>query len=210
MINHGYVVMASSVVASMECSLEVALVARRRAGDTTAFDEIYDTLNPRLFSFLRRIARNRTVAEDLLEETWLRLVLAREDLRPDTHLVPWLFTVAHNLFLSYCRSRAREQAYTSDLISLWPEQLSQSPFDMASTNEFERCLETALGELPSRYREVLLLVGVEGLHPAGAALVCGVSGEALRQRLSRARLLLSQRLHDKGLSLETLSKKVSL
>jgi len=156
------------------------------------------------------MARDRTVAEDLLEETWLRLVLAREGLRPDTRLVPWLFTVARNLFLSYCRSGAREQAYTSDLMSLWPDQLARSPFDIASTNEFEQCLETVLGELPSRYREVLLLVGVEGLRPADAALVCGISGEALRQRLSRARLLLSQRLHDKGLSLETFSKKVSV
>ncbi len=118
--------------------------------------------------------------------------------------------MARNLFLSYCRSRAREQTYTSDLMSLWPEQLARSPFDVASTNEFEECLETALEELPFKYREVLLLVGVEGLRPAGAALVCGVSREALRQRLSRARLLLSQRLHDKRRPLETLSKKVSL
>ena len=198
------------VILCMERDLEAALVVRLQAGDTTAFDEIYDTLNPRLLSFLRRMARDRAVAEDLLEETWLRLVLARENLRPDTHLVPWLFTVARNLFLSYCRSRAREQAYTWDLMSLWPDQLAPSPFDVASTNEFEQCLETALGELPSRYREVLLLVGVEGLRPADAALVCGISGEALRQRLSRARLLLSQRLHNKGLSLETFSKKVSL
>jgi len=198
------------VIFYMERNLEVALVVRLRAGDTTAFDEIYDTLNPRLLSFLRRMARNSTVAEDLLEETWLRLVLTREDLHPDTHLVPWLFTVARNLFLSYCRSRAREQTFTSDLMSLWPDQLARSPFEIASTNEFERCLETALGELPPRYREVLLLVGIEGLRPADAALVCGISGEALRQRLSRARLLLGQRLHDQGLSLETFSKKVSL
>jgi RNA polymerase sigma-70 factor, ECF subfamily len=198
------------VILCMERNLEVALVVRLRAGDTTAFDEIYDTLNPRLLSFLRRLARNQAVAEDLAEETWLRLVLAREELQADTHLVPWLFTVARNLFLSYCRSRAREQAYTSDLISLWPDALARSPFDIASTNEFERSLEAALGELPTTYREVLLLVGVEGLRPADAALVCGISGEALRQRLSRARQLLSQRLQEKGLYPETISKEVSL
>lgn len=198
------------VILCMERNLEVALVVRLRAGDTTAFDEIYYTLNPRLLSFLRRMARNQAVAEDLAEETWLRLVLAREDLQADTRLIPWLFTVARNLFLSYCRSRAREQAYTSDLISLWPDVPARSPFDVASANEFERRLETALGELPTTYREVLLLVGVEGLRPADAALVCGLSGEALRQRLSRARQLLSQRLQEKGLSPETISKEVRL
>lgn len=44
------------------------------------------------------------------------------------------------------------------------------------------------------YREALLLVAVEGMRPAEAAIVCGVSGEAMRQRISRARALLAQRL----------------
>ena len=54
----------------------------------------------------------------------------------------------------------------------------------------------ALAGLPVLYREALLLVGVEGLRPAEAAVVCGVSPEAMRQRLSRARALLAERLED--------------
>jgi len=46
------------------------------------------------------MARDRSVAEDLLEETWLRLVLSAEGLRADTRLGPWLFTVARNLYVS--------------------------------------------------------------------------------------------------------------
>ena len=45
-----------------------------RAGDTGAFDEVYDAYRPRVFAFLLRMSRSRTVAEDLLDETWLRLV----------------------------------------------------------------------------------------------------------------------------------------
>lgn len=100
----------------MERELEVALVSRLRAGDVTAFDEIYDVFNRRLLSFLTRMAKNRSVAEDLAEETWLRLVSGGEDLDADTRLGPWLFTVARNLYLSHCRSRAREHSYTADLI----------------------------------------------------------------------------------------------
>jgi RNA polymerase sigma-70 factor, ECF subfamily len=194
----------------MERNLEVALVGRLRAGDATAFNEIYDTLNPRLFSFLCRMANNRTVAEDLLGETWLRLVSGGGKLCEDTRLVPWLFTVARNLYISYCRSRAREHAYTSDLILLWPGELSRSPFDLAIFNEYEQRLEAALAELPSAYREVLLLVGEEGLRPADAAAVCGISAEAFRQRLSRARALLSKRLDDNGRSEAPVMKEVSL
>src|SRR5215467_160150 len=164
----------------MEREREVALVRRLRAGDITAFDAIFDAFNQRLLSFLTRMAKNRSVAEDLLEETWLRLVSGGEDLHADTRLGPWLFTVARNLYFSHCRNRAREQSYTADLTLLWPGEIPQSPFDVASLNEFEQRLEAALALLPPIYREVLLLVGVEGLRPVDAARVCGINPESLR------------------------------
>jgi RNA polymerase sigma-70 factor (ECF subfamily) len=175
---------------------ELALVARLRAGDADAFDLVHAEFNGRLLAFLARLARSRDIAEDLLEETWLRLVEHAYRLHDDTRLAPWLFTVARNLYVSYCRSRMLEQANAPDLIDLWPNGLQKSPYEEAAANEFERRLEAALAGLPVRYREVLLLVGIEGLRPAEAARVCGISAEALRQRLSRARTLLERRLRD--------------
>ncbi|HEY3823695.1 MAG TPA: RNA polymerase sigma factor [Bryobacteraceae bacterium] len=200
----------SGVIVRMERDLEVALVGRLRAGDLSAFDAIYDAWNPRLFSFLLRMTKNRAIAEDLLEETWLRLVSGGEALAAATRLGPWLFTVARNLFVSDYRSRLREQACARDLISLWPGGFSRSPHDSALLSEFEERLEAALEEVPHTYREVLLLVGFEGLRPADAAAVCGITPEALRQRLSRGRSLLAQRLKAKELSRETVSEQVSI
>jgi RNA polymerase sigma-70 factor, ECF subfamily len=77
-------------------------------------------------------------------------------------------------------------------------------------SEFEQRLEAALGEMPPIYREVLLLVGFEGLQPGDAAAVCGITPEALRQRLSRGRTLLSQRLKTEELPHEVVSGQVSL
>jgi RNA polymerase sigma-70 factor (ECF subfamily) len=180
----------------MHRELELDLVARLRAGDTAAFDAVHAAFNTRLFTFLTRLARRRDVAEDLLEETWLRLVAQAGRLRPDTSLGPWLFTVARNLHVSYCRSRALEDSHLAGMIGLWPAAPGRSPFEETATSEFERRIEVALAGLPSTYREVLLLVAVEGLRPSDAATVCGISPEALRQRLSRARALLSQRLDE--------------
>ncbi len=182
----------------MEREFEVALVSRLRAGDATAFDEIYDAFNHRLLSFLSRMAKNRSVAEDLVEETWLRLVQGGDDLDADTRLGPWLFTVARNLYISHCRSRTREHSCAADLILLWPGELPRSPFDLASLGEFEQRLESAIASLPPACREALLLVGVEQLRPVDAAKVCGITPESLRQRLSRARKLISELLSDKG------------
>lgn len=176
----------------MDRESELALVERLRAGDPDAFDAVHDCFNTRLFNFLARLSRRREVAEDLLEETWLRLVARAAQLRPDTRLGPWLFTVARNLYVSYRRSRMLEDSHASGLIGLWPSGSPQpSPFDVAAASETERRIEAAIGALPVAYREALLLVVVEGLRPAEAADVCGISPEAMRQRLSRARAALA-------------------
>jgi len=173
---------------------ELALVRQVREGDRGAFDEVYVRFNARLFGFLARLTRSRDVAEDLLEETWLRFVAHAERLDADTRLGPWLFTVARNLHLSYCRSRAFEETGWGDGIGLWPSSTRESPFEQTAGSELERRLEVALASLPVAFREVLLLVGVEGMRPSEAAVVCGVSPETLRQRLKRARDLLAARL----------------
>ena len=89
----------------MDRDHELELVAALRAGEPAAFDAVYDAFNARLYNFLARLANRRDVAEDLLEETWLRLVVHALRLQPDTRLGPWLFTVARNLHASNCRSR---------------------------------------------------------------------------------------------------------
>jgi RNA polymerase sigma-70 factor (ECF subfamily) len=178
----------------MDREVELALVERLRAGTPGAFDEVYAVYNGRLFNFLARLSRRPEVAEDLLEETWVRVIEHARRLRPDTRLAPWLFTVARNLFFTYCRTRALDDGMTAS-IGLWPVAVPQpSPYEATAANELERRIETALAALPRVYREVVLLVWVEGLTPAEAALVCGIRPDALRQRLSRGRALLAEEL----------------
>lgn len=104
----------------MDRQSELDLVAEVRAGNAEAFDRIHVEFNQRLFSFLARLSRNRDLAEDLLEETWLRFVDAAPKLRSDTNLGAFLFTIARNLYVSYCRSRLIEDSQTVDMIGLWP------------------------------------------------------------------------------------------
>lgn len=181
----------------MERQIELRLVARLKAGDGAAFEAIYEAYRPRLFSFLARLSRRRDVAEDLLEETWLRLVTRASELTDDTRLGPWLFTVARNLFASWCRHRAVDESRILDFAVSWPGALPrESPFESAARNETERRLEAALARLPARDREVLLLVAGEELSPAEAAAVLGLSPEAVRKRLQRARERLSRGMQE--------------
>ena len=171
----------------MEPARERELLDRLGRGDTEAFDALYGAYRPRLFAFLARLSRRRDVAEDLLEETWLRLIARASELSDDTRLAPWLFTVARNLHASHCRHRALDSGRVSDLTPLWPPAQAESPFEATARHETERRLEAALARIPLPDREVLLLVGGEGMTPAEAAGVLGTSAEAARKRLQRAR-----------------------
>ncbi len=178
----------------MDRDLELELVARLKRADGAAFDQVYAAFNPRLFNLLARLSRRRDVAEDLLEETWLRVVAHAHRLRDDTRLAPWLFAIARNLYASYCRSRFLDYDLMAGL-HLWPVPCPEpSPFETAAAGELQQRVEAALATLPGIYREALLLVAVEGLTPAEAAAVCGVTPETMRQRLSRARGMLAKRL----------------
>lgn len=179
----------------MDRDQELALVARLRAGDGDAFDQIHEIFNARLFTFLARLSNRRDLAEDLLEETWLRLVKHAHRLRPDTNLAAWLFTVARHLHVSYCRTRLLEDSRQAALIGLWPSASGErTPFELLEASEAQQRIARAVASLPIIYREAFLLSAVEGLKPSQAADVCGVSSEAMRQRLSRARQLLAEQL----------------
>jgi RNA polymerase sigma factor (sigma-70 family) len=180
----------------MDRELELRLVGQLRAGDPAGFDAVYDAFHARLYNFLARLSNSRDVADDLVEETWLRLVVHARRLHPDTRLGPWLFTVARRLHVSYRRSRALEDSHAAGLLGLWPACASTpTPLEAAEATESQRQLATALASLPVIYREALLLV-VDGMGAAEAAGVCGITPEAMRQRISRGRALLAKRLDE--------------
>jgi RNA polymerase sigma-70 factor (ECF subfamily) len=181
----------------MDREFELQLVSRLQTGDPAAFDVVHHAFNGRLYNFLARLSNRRDVAEDLLEETWLRLVKHAHRLRPDTHIGPWLFTVARHLHASYCRSRVIEDSHATGLIGLWPYgRPGPSPLEALEATETGQQMATAFASLPVSYREALLLVVVEELRCSEAAEICGVTAEAMRQRVSRARALLARRLTD--------------
>ena len=182
-----------ATVTAADDAEDAALVRALRAGEARAFDLAYARYRSRIFSFLLRLARRRDVAEDLLQETFVRLAKHARTLAEDTVLGAWLFTVARNLWRSHRRWRLLDAERLREL-GLWPSASSVTPLALSEATETERRLEAALLGLPELYREVLLLVAVERLEPQRAAEVLGVRADAVRQRLLRARAMLSEAL----------------
>ncbi len=170
---------------------ERTLVDALRRGDAAAFDGAYQAWSGRVYGFLLRLSRRRDTAEDLAQETWLRLAKAAPSLAPDTKLGPLLFTIARNAFLSHRRWAMLD---LSRLVMLGFEAsgTDPGPEDQHERTRAVALLEAALGDLPVASREVLLLVGVEGLEQDEVATILGISYEATRKRPSRARAELAQ------------------
>lgn len=176
---------------------DVALCARLQRGDASAFDEAYRRHTPGLFAFLTRLSGRPAIAEELLQETWVRLATHARGLARDTNLRAWLYTVARNLY----RSHRRRALLDLDLLRLWKwaardQSSAPSPHEAAVASEAERRLEAAVAALPLAQREILLLVAVEGFSPSQAAAILRLRPEAARQRLRRARATIGAALEN--------------
>ncbi len=173
-----------------------ALVDGLRRGDVVTFDRVYTQYNTRIFSFLLRLSNRRDTAEDLAQETWIKLAKAAPGLREDTRLGPLLFTIARNAFLSHRRWAMLD---LSRIVTMGFETVSAASLEPMPDEAHEhavalRALETAMQSISVGSREVLLLIGVEGMDQEEVAKILGISYEALRKRLSRARKELTDKL----------------
>src|SRR5262245_24708995 len=96
---------------------EQAWVDGLRRGDTAAFDAVFAAYRRRLYGYIVRMTRRRDVAEDLLQDTFVRLAQSAKKLAPDTRLGAYLFTVAHRLVVSWARAQAVRTQLAGDLPS---------------------------------------------------------------------------------------------
>jgi RNA polymerase sigma-70 factor (ECF subfamily) len=169
-----------------------ALIASLRRGEREAFDAAYARYRARIFGYLARLCGRRELAEDLVQETFLRLVRFAPRLADDTRLDVWLYTVARNLYLSHLRWALvdADRNLSAGRLAL-DEAHEPSPFDMTLASELERNVERALASLPLTYRDPLVLLVVERVSADDAARILEVSADTLRQRLSRGRKLLA-------------------
>ena len=160
-----------------------------RSGSPEAFQQVYFAEKNRLFGMLLRLSGDAHVAADLFQNVWLKLARHAQRLHDDTHLRAWLHTVARREYLSYRRA----QVVDLSRFLAWGRHAETTARSFAPTLETYE-IEAALEALNERDREVLLLVAVTGLESKEGAEALGVSEDAFRQRLSRARQRLSAEL----------------
>jgi RNA polymerase sigma-70 factor (ECF subfamily) len=181
---------------------ESALLARVAAGETQAFRALVDRHLPTVLAIARRMLRDDAEAEDVAQETLLRLWRNAAGLElGEGGVRPWLRRVAANL----CIDRVRAQRNTS-LGDALPEEIEPaSQMTRLAERELGKRVDAALKALPERQRLALTLFHYEGMSQIEVGNVMGISDEAVESLLARARRTLKASLKDEwqGLLPET-------
>ena len=177
----------------------LALVRRLQDGDVTAFDRLYQLTRVDAARTLRHLVGNRTEVEDLLQETYLRLLSAVKGFRGESRFRTFLYRVCANVALSHLRWKRRRP---EEPMAEPPEQEApgQDPEREAARRQAARLVEQALERLKPKKRIVFVYYELCGMSPDEIAETVGSSVNTVRSRLHHARLEFTeamQRLLDK-------------
>jgi RNA polymerase sigma-70 factor (ECF subfamily) len=173
-------------------------VARLRRGDLNALSEQITRYQNRLYGYLLRLVRQPAEAEDLFQQTWLRVVEKIRSFDASRNFDAWLFTLARNLAIDHLR-RIRphsldEQSLEEPLANSWhSEPLAEriprkdyTPLDHALAAERRTEISEAMAGLPMMYREVLTLRFEDEMKIDEIAQVTAVPVSTVKSRLRRS------------------------
>ena len=187
------------------------LVDRARQGDAAAFGILVQKHQPRIYRLAAHMLRDRSEAEDVAQETFIRAyqALARFDGRSEPYT--WFYRIAVNLSLNTIRSRKSSRVVQRDpkddarlsafLVEKRPSALADPSGD-ASRKEMYAVLCEAIDSLSDTLRTTLVVVCVEGLSHEEASVVLGAPEGTIAWRVHEARRKIREILHERGFDLE--------
>ena len=194
-------VLANEIQPNKEVPSESDLVHAAKQGDTIAFEELVRRYTHRVFRIAQHITHSSEVAQEVVQEVFLRVFRHIENFEERAKFSTWLTRVTVNTALTMHRPTRHadasldenwqdEDVSGSELVPDW----RPNPEQLYSRSELRTILEQALEQLPERYSTVFVLRDIEGLSIEETASALGLTPPAVKTRLLRARLQLRERL----------------
>jgi RNA polymerase sigma-70 factor (ECF subfamily) len=183
------------------------VVGRVLNGDTGVFEVLMRRYNPRLYRTIRAILGSDEDVEDAMQDAYIQAYKNLAQFEGRSSLATWLTRIAVNQALGRLRKRRRVTSFDSELELEMANQEDRTPNPEKRllNNELGKALEAALNNLPPRYRTILVLREIEGLSTSEAAECLGMSPDAAKVSLHRARLRLKETLaRDSGPAMQEL------
>jgi RNA polymerase sigma-70 factor (ECF subfamily) len=182
-----------------------AAMDRYARGDDGAFSELYDLLAPRLYGYFVRQTRDTDLADDLTQQTLVKMHRARGQFLPGAAVTPWAFAIGRRLLIDNVRRTRRDKVSTGDDAAL-DTAIADGPAadDLVQAQETAQRIQRVLLTLPDSQRVAFELVKQEGLTFVEAAEVVGATVAAVKLRAHRAyealRAVLGDAIKEEGSS----------
>jgi RNA polymerase sigma-70 factor (ECF subfamily) len=180
---------------------EPLLVKAAKSGDTTAFEELVNRYESKIFRLTMNITRNREDAEDSMQEAFLKAYSHLNTFKEDSRFYTWLVRIAANEALMRLRKRRPNQISLDEPIEgeddFIPREVvdwGPSPEQRYAQSELHEILDQVIDSLDPDFRTVFVLRDIEELSTEETAQAMGISVPAVKSRLLRARLKLRQKL----------------
>ncbi|MFI5167653.1 MAG: RNA polymerase sigma factor [Thermoanaerobaculales bacterium] len=167
--------------AGVQDPLAAAMEAYQR-GEMQAFERLWGALAGEMRGYLRALARDAAVADDLLQETFLQLHRVRHTYQPPRPVRPWVYAIARNVFLMHRRAAFRRSRHENVAEEELPDVAAPASADTLGDSETVR---TALARLPRSRREPVVLHHIMGLSFKEVGAVLGISEGAAKLRAFR-------------------------
>jgi RNA polymerase sigma-70 factor (ECF subfamily) len=185
---------AQALLAALPQQAEVdpldALMQRYAEGDDSVFEQLYQSLSPRLYRFCKRLTRHPPEADDVFQETFLRLHRARATYLSGANVSHWAYAIARSAYLDrlrYWRRRPETLGSTNDAAGeLLHAGEQYAPEAQAQAHDLLQVVTNALGRMSEKNRHAYILLREEGLSVKEAAAVLGTSTAVVKQRAHRA------------------------
>lgn len=170
------------------------LMQRYRRGDALAFEQLYQRHRGPVYRYIARLCGQAADAEALFQDTWLKVISARQQWRDDEPFLPWLYRIAHNRVIdAWRRERGGFDALVDD------ETVDAAAPDVARLHRLRDCVErllALLSALPEVQRSAFLLQQEGGLTLEQIGSITGVERETVKSRLRYATNRLRKGLED--------------
>jgi RNA polymerase sigma-70 factor, ECF subfamily len=193
----------------LEREIEAELVRQLIAGKPEAFDRFVEHFRAKIFHYSWLMCRQREDAEEVAQETLLKVFENFDDLREPERVRPWVFQIAKNACLMKRRKSVFAPSRELSLDEFLPAMdhdsghsklqiadWSRLPDRQFLQSEMKQVLDQAIRELPETYRPVILLRDVEELSTAETAHILDLTEDVVKTRLHRARLAVRQKLDE--------------
>lgn len=199
----------SGRVEPLDRAEETELARRLIAGAPGAFDQFVEHFRSKIFQYSWLMCGDREDAEEVAQETLLKVFENFSQVREPERVRPWVFRVAKNACLMKRRKSMFAPAVELSLDQLMPARQdgdpvrieiadwSALPEDLLLQAELRDTLTAAIGELPETYRSVILLRDLEELSTQETAEILELTEDVVKTRLHRARLAVRQKLDER-------------